>query len=403
MTRAKRLLTICFASIYLCVIYADSLLSATKKSSAKKSSSSKKKSSNKNKGKRAMAPSATKALNNMMQNVEVQETGTSTQTTTAETSVAETTNNETASTETASESVEINIELTDEQLYKTVPSHEKWEDFKFCMQQQCMGGPEQPANVECYKSLNFDNAFQSCKIMIGDASKYSIFEKYFKEDFLREEQAAACADLFAGNWNAEKKTCDVAITYTRKYESKAKMLKNSRVGCNDNKTKVVSIPTNGSSVKLNCSYEVFGLSACYSDSAEQKGNEIGMVIGGVTAGVGLLAGVASGVVAATQKTTETKAIKDKETGKVIGSETVVKQKEVKDRKTGEVKLKDETAGAWAGISAGLQAGQGMVLQGVGQMVTAGVSKNDVGEPVLGTCKLPDNVTYSEGSYMELGW
>lgn len=45
----------------------------------------------------------------------------------------------------------------------------------------------------------------------------------------------------------------------------------------------------------------------------------------------------------------------------------------------------------------------MVLQGVGQMVTAGVSKNDVGSKVQGSCKLPDNVVYSEGSVMELAW
>lgn len=277
-----------------------------------------------------MAPSATQALTNMMQGVSVPETETSiettttttsttTPTTTTETIATETTAN--TNTETVSESVNIDVELSDDQLYKTVPNHEKWEDFKFCMQQQCMGGPEQPLNVECYKSLNFDNAFQSCKIMIGDASKYSIFEKYFKEVLLPEEQAAACDSQFSGKWNAEKKTCDVTITYTRKYESKAKMLKNSKVGCNDNKTKVVSIPTNGTSVKMNCTYEVFGLNACYADNAEQKANEIGMVIGGVTAGVGVLAGVASGIVAGTQKITETNTIKDSEGNEITTTTT----------------------------------------------------------------------------------
>lgn len=391
MTRGKRLLTICFASIYLCVIYADSLLSANKK---KTNSSRKKTHSKTNNKKRAMAPSASKALSNTIQE-EVPEGETQTTSNTTETSVPETTvntNNETTSTGTASENVKIDIELTDNQLYKTVPSHEKWEDFKFCMQQQCMGGPEQPANVECYKNLNFDNAFQSCKIMIGDASKYGIFEKYFKEVFLPEEQAVACDNLFTGKWNAEKKTCDITITYTRKYDSKAgKLMKNSKVGCNDNKTKVVSIPSNGNSIKLNCSYENFGLNPCYSDSANVKANEVAMIIGGVSAGVGVLAGVAAGVTAGLKKETETKTTKDSEGNLITSTSTVMKNG------------KEQRAGAWEGINAGLQAGQGMLLEGVGQMVTAAASKNDVGEAVQGTCKLPDNVTYSEGSIMELSW
>ena len=36
---------------------------------------------------------------------------------------------------------------------------EDWEDFRLCMQQSCSGGDDQPNNVQCYKSLNFDNVF----------------------------------------------------------------------------------------------------------------------------------------------------------------------------------------------------------------------------------------------------
>ena len=401
MKRCKRLLTICFASIYLCVIYADSLLSATKKSSAKKSSSSKKKtSSNKKTGKRSAAQSATTSLSNMMQDVAVANTETSTQTTATATSVVETTNNEISSTETASENVNIEISLTDDQLYKTVPNHEKWEDFKFCMQQQCMGGPEQPSNVECYKSLNFDNAFQSCKIMIGDASKYSIFEKYFKEVFLPEEQASACVSLFSGNWNAEKKTCDVTITYTRRYESRAKSSMRAKdVGCNDARTKIVSIPTNGSSSKMNCTYEAFGLGPCYEDSAKLEANKSALIMGSISTGVGALAGVAAGLTAGLKKQTKTEEIRDDD-GKVIGTKTVDVKKLDKD---GNETNKYERAGAWEGITAGLEASKGMILEGTAQLVTAKASQNEHGEPVRGTCKLPDNTAYSEGSLMQLSW
>lgn len=279
---------------------------------------------------------------------------------------------------------EITVVISEDQQLKTVTSDEKWEDFKLCMQQQCMGGPEQPLNVECYKLLNFDNAFQSCKIMIGDGSKYKLFERYFKEVLLVNEQEKACQTMFSGQWNKEDKVCNIEITFTRKYSSKVKnaALKNDKVGCNDNKKKIISISATKVS-NTTCSYNLFGLNPCYSDPPNATTNEIGFGMGIATVIVGSAAGAGAGLAAAFS----------------------TKGEETYDSKGNVNGHKDATGVqmTFNGISAGMQMGNGMIMDGVGNIVQATTSAQDVGPEVKGACKLPDGTIYQEGSIMQIAW
>lgn len=310
--------------------------------------------------------------------------------TTNASSDSETTENasesETAKTE---EEEEKTAEVNEEQLINGVPADESWDEFKFCMQQQCMGSPEQPNNVECYKTINYDNAFQSCKIVIKDTSKYDLYEKYFTTVYLVNEQEEACREIYSGTWIKDKQACEVAITYTRKYKSTAKVLKNERVGCNDKKVKKWYISTKKAQ-RITCSYESFGLDACYADSADQTANEIALWTGIGTTAIGLAAGVASGIsagVSATKKQTVTK--KDSN-----GNETTDSIEVAETNKNKKV---------WTGVSAGLQAGSGMALQGASQIATAAVSSQNVGNQVRGRCSLPDGTAYQEDSVIELSY
>lgn len=296
------------------------------------------------------------------------------------------TTSETAKTEEAEEKTE---EVNEEQLINGIPADESWDEFKFCMQQQCMGSPEQPNNVECYKTINYDNAFQSCKIVIKDTSKYDLYEKYFTTVYLVNEQEEACRQIYAGTWIKDKQACEIAITYTRKYKSNAKVLKNERVGCNDKKVKKWYISTKKAQ-RITCSYESFGLDACYADSADQTANEIALWTGIGTTAIGLAAGVASGIsagVSATKKETVTK--KDSK-----GNETTDSIEVAETNKNKKV---------WTGVSAGLQAGSGMALQGASQIATAAISSQNVGNQVRGRCSLPDGTAYQEDSVIELSY
>lgn len=293
---------------------------------------------------------------------------------------------ETAKTEEAEEKTE---EVNEEQLINGIPADESWDEFKFCMQQQCMGSPEQPNNVECYKTINYDNAFQSCKIVIKDTSKYDLYEKYFTTVYLVNEQEEACRQIYAGTWIKDKQACEIAITYTRKYKSNAKVLKNERVGCNDKKVKKWYISTKKAQ-RITCSYESFGLDACYADSADQTANEIALWTGIGTTAIGITAGVVSGISAgmnATKKETVTK--KDSK-----GNETTDSIEVAETNKNKKV---------WTGVAAGLEAGSGMALQGASQIATASISSQNVGNQVRGRCSLPDGTAYQEDSVIELSY
>lgn len=379
MVFCKRFFIICFSSIYFFTICNGNLLAVTRKNSKTKSKSGR------NAKKRSVVPTTNLASQQDEASTQTEVTSENVANTTQTTNTTVSNNLAIDTTSSVSEgNEEIEVVISEDQQLKTVPTDEKWEDFKFCMQQQCMGGPEQPLNVECYKTLNFDNAFQSCKVMIGDVAKHKTFERYFQEIFLIEEQEKACQTMFSGTWNKVNKTCDLEITFTRKYSSKVKTaaLKNDKVGCNDNKKKLFSFSAT-SSLKLTCSHDIFGLDACYSDPVTAQANDIGLGIGIGTTIVGVLAGTASGVAAGLSTKGDEKY---NDEGKVIGHETA-------------------TAGqsAWNGISTGLQAGTGMIMEGVGQIVTAKASSGDVGPEVTGTCKLPDGVVYTEGSVMQISW
>ncbi|MGN0929510.1 MAG: hypothetical protein ACI4N3_02620 [Alphaproteobacteria bacterium] len=379
----KRFFVVCISCIYFLGI-CDEISFAARRSVSKKTSRSK--SSPKKRSSSAKTMTSSLASNETENTespapVNVEPANTEKTNTLEVTNVADNTTEETANN---NEPVEIELLIPEEQQIKNVVNDENWEDFKFCMQQQCMGGPEQPLNVECYKTLNFDNAFQSCKVMINDVSKYKNFERYFKEFLLIEEQEKACQTIFAGTWDKNENVCNIEITFTRQYKSKVKnsALKNDKVGCNDNKKIVKSISAS-KDLKFTCTYEAFGLNACYSDPNTAQANEIGLIVGIGTTVVGATAGVVSGFAAAANAKGDATYNED---GNITGHEDATKGQKV-----------------WGGLSAGLQAGSGMVMEGVSQIATAKVSSNDVGSPVKGICKLPDGTTYSEGSVMQLSW
>lgn len=394
----KSFFVISFISIYLFGICDNEILAATKKSSKKQSAKNKKKTS---KNKRSLASSNTTVKEAEEETVSdnSQETVENTNKTVsnnlvidtspeapAVTNVTETATVDAAPVAVAASSSDGNF-VIDEETEKSILNDKTWKDFEFCMQQQCMGGPEQPNNVECYKSINLDNTFNSCKPMITDSAKQKLFQNYFKEVFLVNEQKEACQELFSGKWDSSKKNCDITVSYVRKYKSNASFMKNDKVGCDDNVQKVYSLPTNGSSIKFTCNHNTFNLEECYADNEKLKANQVGMIMGIAQTVVGAGTMVAAGAVAAGNVKGEEKEITD-DKGKVTGT--------THDKATGSQK-------AAAFFSEGLTSGSGTMMSGVGQIAEAYYASKDTGAKVNGTCKLPDGTIKSEGSIVELSW
>ncbi len=399
----KKVVCISFLSIYFFNIC--SVFSATRKPAS--SSSRKVSKTTTRRVKRAQAPSVAKSIIGMenmessignavqvdtssqlaVQPVQTTQTMPATQnqsTSTTQTTTTTTTNTTTTTTQNTAVAPEVFV--SEEQKINAVPADPDWQEFKFCMQQQCMGSAEQPTNVQCYKSINFDNAFQSCKVMIKDVAKYDLFSKYFTDVYLINEQEEACRNIYSGKYNRDKQSCDISINFSRKYVSNAKVLKNDLVGCNDNINKTWSI-TAVKTTRITCSHDAFGLGACYSDNPEQTGNEIALYtgIGSTVLGVGV--GVTSGVLAGMNATEQVSTGNYTEDGNEI--------------------LKTEQAGTskkvFEGISEGWQAGSGLITSGVGQIITSTVSAKNVGPEVFGRCSLPDGRVVQEGSIIELSW
>lgn len=400
----KSFFVISFINIYFLGICNTELLSASKKVSKKQSGKNKKKSSNKNK--RSLSSS-----NNTITETDEEENIDSeddvevnTNRTISNNLVINTSPDVVAQAE-VTPVVPVS-DISDEEL-KNVVNDSSWKDFKYCMQQQCMGGPEQPNNVECYKSVNFDTAFKSCKAMIADTSKQKLYERYFKEIFIIDEQSEACSSMFAGNWNSAKKTCDITVSYVRKYKSKATgMMKNDKVGCDDNAKQIFHLSSTGSSVKFTCSHDVFNLGECYEDNANLQTNQIGLYMGIAQAATGVAVAAASGIAAATQfKRDKSDSDKDKDSSskETKPKETTPKETTTESTTTAKKDKGDTGAKVAAGFKAGLEAGQGAMLAGASSITQAMVAKKDVGETVNGTCQLPDGTVKSEGSVVEIAW
>lgn len=302
------------------------------------------------------------------------------------------------------------VALTDEQILQQVQADENWDDFKFCMMQSCSGGSDQPPNVECYKKFGFDSAFQNCKLLIKDPSKYEKFSKYFQTIYIPIEKEEACKNTYSGRWDGNRFECYLDITFKRYYKTKAKKsLRNDEVGCNDTRVKTFAVGGKSTS----CLYETFGLGPCYSDNPQQLANEVALGIGIATTVVGGLTGAIGAISAISSVKGEAKYDDD---GKATGqhesltysaeeaaaynsSETDrTKHKSVDDKKKGVVGQQ------WAaGLSGGLSAGMGMISDGVSNIVSAKVMSKQVGPEVQGRCTFPDATTVREGAPIDLSW
>ncbi len=270
----------------------------------------------------------------------------------------------------------------------------QWESFRICMQQICAGGDNQPTNVECYKKIQFDNAFLNCKGLIEE-SKVSDYRNYFSGPFINKEKKEFCeGDLYSGEYNSTTGKCAISVTYTRpKVDAKFH-------GCNsENKTKTWYID----SKNYICDAEQFNVNPCYQDNANVTAEEAKEITGWINVAAGTLTGVASAFSAAkNHSATETKLVDnvDANGNKIQTTQTVAINKyTVSDEKKKEFN-KDATL---TGITTGISAGLGGVANGVASIASANVAKREKGERVYGICTLSNGEVIPEGSSIKLSW
>lgn len=262
----------------------------------------------------------------------------------------------------------------------------EWEDFKVCMQQNCAGGDEQPLNVECYKTLNFENAFSVCKDYILDETKVKDFKKYFSGPFIKQEKKAFCeGEIWNGKFNDANGKCAITVTFKRnkvdgKHHGCAKVSK-TKTWYLDNKN-------------YSCDGEsVFNVSPCFHDSAQAESAKMqkytaiaSMTLGAVT---GTIAGIAS---AKSYKETTTTTDKDGKAHDIVinnGSEN-------KDADFGK-------RAVWSGIGEGWSAASGALTSGGTQLATAIMMEKEKGDREYGRCELPNGTILSEGNTIKLSW
>ncbi len=259
----------------------------------------------------------------------------------------------------------VNTTTTSEEI--DVSKDEKWDNFRICMQSNCGASDDLPNNVNCYKSLNFDNAFENCKMMIEE-SKHESFKNYFTGPFLNAEKKAFCeGDVYKGKFNEATGKCAVTVTYTRSaYDGKqfdCKAEKKNLTWYLDNKNYV-------------CSGDAFNVSECYQDSANYESAKMQQIMGGISLGMGALTAGLS--VFSGGQVDSGKRDKD---GNAI----------MRDRSKGE-KAYDAIAGS-----------SGQLTEGITQMATADIMMKQKGDRIFGKCIISDGHIVSEGSAVKLSW
>jgi len=258
----------------------------------------------------------------------------------------------------------------------------KWEDFRNCMRASCAGGDNQPANVECYRVVNFDNAFLNCKGMI-ESSKQENFKTYFSGPFLTAEKKAFCeGDEVKGKFNETTGKCALDVKYTRKAY-------NGEVHKCSEENRSITWYLDGKNYL--CSGETLGIEECYQDSENLSAAKTQMWMGIATAALGAFSAVGAGLSAGGQKLTENK--KTVNADGTTSVETVVRKDD---------KGNDVTAGWGAGLAA-FGANSGTLSQGATSIATSVAMQKEKGARLLGRCVLPNGETVSEGNSVKLSW
>ncbi len=266
---------------------------------------------------------------------------------------------------------------------KDMSKDEKWEDFRLCMQTSCAGSDEQPNNVECYKSLNFDNAFMNCKMLV-DENKREDFKNYFTGPFIRAEKKEFCeGDFYGGKFDEVTGKCAITVKYTRPSYS-GKQFK-----CDRESRSLVWYIDNRNYV---CDASLFGVGNCYQDSANYTSAQIKKWTGVAQLAVGTVMGVTAGVTAGMKNVKEEVTTKDAD-GNYRTENVTVKNADGTDKKAGKLE----------GISAGLQASSGMLSTGGTDLATALILEKEKGDRIFGVCNLPNGETIPEGNSKKLSW
>ncbi|MBR1544878.1 MAG: hypothetical protein IJ638_02970 [Alphaproteobacteria bacterium] len=370
---------------------------AKRKSSSARSAKKKKSSKRKNSVKSASSVSSAKVSESSegtssevasSSTTNISETETETTTTnTQNTASAPASTTETASASSDAETAPSSTEVKD------MSKDPKWEDFRICMQTSCAGSDEQPNNVECYKSINFDNVFMNCKMLV-DENKREDFKNYFTGPFLTAEKKTFCeGDLYGGKFNETTGKCAITVKYTRpKYSGK-------QYKCSA-ESKSLTWYLDGRNYV--CDADLFGVGNCYQDSANYQSAQIQKWTGVAQLVAGTAAGLTTGLSAGMKLKTQTKQVKNESTGAMESVTSNVQVQKV-DKKTGEMKTVDAKEGVLAGVTAGLQAGSGMLSSGATSLATAMIMEKEKGNRIYGVCNLPNGETISEGNSIKLSW
>ena len=343
-------------------------------------------SSKKSKGKkRSVKPSAKSTTKESTEDSSNNENSTAQESTSSNTNNSEASSSSTQAANTGTSSEDENeVGSGEAKEVKDMSKDAKWEEFRICMQTSCAGSDEQPNNVECYKSLNFDNAFENCKMLI-DENKREDFKNYFTGPFIRAEKKAFCeGEFYNGKFDEISGKCAITVTYTRpKYSGK-------QFSCGRETRTLTWYIDNKNYV---CDASLFGVDNCYQDSAGYSAAKIQKYVGIAKVAIGTASAAFAGYSAAT------KVVKESKTDK--NGNTTMEAVKVTDKKTGEEK--DKTAGVGEGLSAGLQAGSGMLSSGASDLASGLILEKEKGDRIFGICNLPNGETIPEGSSKKLTW
>ena len=340
---------------------------------------------------------------------------TNTQTTATQNQVINTTN----VVETA---VADNVSTEQENEIPDMSKDEDWEDFRLCMQQSCSGGDDQPNNVQCYKSLNFDNVFANCKLLV-DSSKQEDFREYFTGPFLLQEQKEFCeGDYWSGKFDEKTKKCNLSVKYNRPAYSgkvyKCGAVSSTKTWSLDGKT-------------YTCLGENFGASACYQDSPNVAAAQMQQITGIFTLATGAIAATAS--VVSTLKDVKTATLNVKNGDEYTNINITKDQIGDYVQKNDDGSLKTDNFGNYlvtedaekmgitsgmlssanaklSGTSKGLEATQAAVTsglptmtEGAAQIISGSIAKKEKGDRLYGTCVLPNGQVIPENSNITLSW
>ena len=363
MLNLKKILVNLLIVAYPLALQADDVLAKRTSSRSSKKSSKKKR-------------TASKKRDQVIETNENSLTSSTVEETTTNTNISETSNNQVAASESVSvETTETTTQETSE--IKDMSKDAKWEDFRICMQTSCAGSDEQPSNVECYKSVTFDNVFGNCKMLVEE-NKREDFKKYFTGSFIKAEKKAFCeGSTYEGKFDDATQRCAISVKYTRPaYNGK-------QYKCGSESKSLTWYLDNKNYV---CDANAFGVGECYEDSPGYASSQVQKYTGIVQMGVGLLAGVASAI-------SNAKAVTKQEKN-ADGSYQAVEQY----NKNGKVK-KD-----WAtGVSAGIATGSGLLESGATGLATGLIMEKERGNRIFGVCNLPNGTVISEGNSIKLSW